>query len=368
MGALDGVTVLDLSRLLPGPAATAWLLGQGATVIRVESRGRGDPARHMPPFVGEVGAYFAATSIGKRSIAIDLRSDGGRALVRRLARAADVLVEGFRPGVMEQMGLGPDALCQEDPRLIYARLSGFGQTGPWRRRPGHDLNYVGLTGMIDAMARVGPGVALPGAQLADFMGAQVAASGIAAALFARERTGEGAVLDVSLTESALWALGPALASATASGHDPAPAAGPLSGGLAGYGTYRCADGRYLTVGALEPRFQAELEAQVADPSSAAALADAFAREPRDVWVARLSEACVGPVLAPREVPQHPIFAERGVFRQLGAASFVHPPLGTWPEGAAVPRLGEHTRAIARDLAGLSDAQIDALVDSGAIGA
>lgn len=354
MGPLEGVRVLDLSRLLPGPACTAWLAGMGAAVDRVEPPGRGDFARHVPPFVDGYGAYFAATSAGKRSLAVDLWHAEGPPLIARLLERYDVLVEGFKPGVMEQMGLGPEVLLARYPRLVIARLSGFGQTGPWRDRPGHDVNYVGLTGWLGLTAR-GPdgGVALPAAQAADTGGALAAAAGIAAALFARERTGHGRVLDVSLTEAALWMMGPVVTGATAQGQDPAPGTTIFNGGLPVYGTFECADGLWLTLGALEPKFQAALAAETRVlPSDRADLAAVFSTRTRADWLERLEQVCVGELLQPSELADHPQLAARGAAVRIRGTTWVRPPLGEIPAEGRCPALGEHTDEILRE-AGLS---------------
>jgi len=368
MGSLDGIRVLDLSRLLPGPACTAWLAGQGAVVDRVETPGKGDFSRHIPPFVDGVGAYFAATSAGKRHLAVDLRHPGGPALIRRLLGHYDVLVEGFKPGVLEAMGLAPDDLLAEHPSLVVARLSGFGQDGPWSQRPGHDLNYLGLTGAVPSLARMPDGrVAPPPFQLADMAGALAAAAAIAAALVGAHRTGRGRVVDVSLTEAALWCVGPMLLSSTAEARDPEPHTLPLDGGLALYGTYRCADGRWLTVGSLEPRFQAALaEGIEADPMDAD-LAAVFASRPRDAWVAALQGACTGPALAPSEVVEHPHLRARDAVRRIGGGTFVRPVGGDWPETQGdVPGIGAHTEDVLSD-AGLTAGEIAALRGDGVVG-
>jgi crotonobetainyl-CoA:carnitine CoA-transferase CaiB-like acyl-CoA transferase len=364
MGMLDGVRVLDLSRLLPGPAATAWLAGQGARVDRVETPGRGDFTRHMPPFVGGVGAYFAATSLGKRSLAVDLRHPEGRDLIRRIAPTYDVLVEGFKPGVLEEMGLGPDVLLADHPGLIVARLSGFGQDGPWADRPGHDVNYLGLTGALTAQGRDEHGIVVPTVQIADVGAGLLASAGIASALFDRTRTGRGRVLDVSLTEAALWFAGPVVTGATAEGVDPEPGSLPLAGLFPLYGTYRCADGKWLTIGALEAKFQAEVAAVADGRVEREDLVRLFASRPRDAWVEVLSEACVGPALAPSEVADHPHLAARGAVRRAAGTTWVRPPLGELPEGRW-PAVGEHTDAVLAE-AGLSPVQVEALRTAGAI--
>jgi crotonobetainyl-CoA:carnitine CoA-transferase CaiB-like acyl-CoA transferase len=167
-GPLNGVRILDLSRLLPGPACSWYLAGMGAQVDRIEGP-HGDPARHLPPFVDGVGAYFAALNHGKRSIAVNLRHASGIAAILQMVPHYDVVIEGFRPGVLEAMGLGPEVLLAARADLIVARISGFGQTGPWAKRAGHDLNYVGLSGVLareSGTTAAGP----PPVQVSDFAG------------------------------------------------------------------------------------------------------------------------------------------------------------------------------------------------------
>lgn len=366
MGRLDGVRVLDLSRLLPGPACTAWLAGQGASVDRVEPPGRGDFARHLPPYVDGVGAYFAATNLGKRSLAVDLRRPGAGALIVELARSYDVLVEGFKPGVLEAMGCGPDVLLAANPRLVVVRLSGYGQTGPLADAPGHDVNYVGLSGGLALTAtRPGRGPVVSAIQIADLAGALVAAAGVGAALFDRERTGRGSVLDVSLAEAALWMAGPLVTGAADPGAAFGPGEHPLAGGLPTYGTFRCGDGRYVTVGALEAKFQEALLAGTESSLDPDGLAAWFAARSRDEAVAALPEACVGPALDPREVADHPQHAARGAVARLGAGTFVVPPLGVLPTSGALPAIGEHSDAVLAD-AGIDAARIAALRAAGVV--
>jgi alpha-methylacyl-CoA racemase len=344
---LAGVRVLDLSRNLPGPAAS-WLLGgMGASVDRVEPPGVGDPTRLIPPFVDGIGAFFGALSAGKRSIACDLRSAEGAALIRRVVGRYDVLIDGFKPGVLEAAGLGPDALFAEHPRLVIARISGFGQDGPWADRPGHDVNYLGVAGVLAGAAEATRGLALSTVQIADQSAAMMAVSGVAAALFHRERVGRGSVVDVSLTEAALAMLAPHVAVATARGSGPVAEQEILTGLLPGYGTYRCADGRWITVGALEPKFAAELvrvipEAATGDRSAIAAV---IAKRPSDAWIAALAGACVGPVLEPSELADHPQHAARRAVATIGGRAYVVPPLGPRVTPGPVPALGQHTAEI-----------------------
>ncbi len=367
---LEGIRVLDLSRLLPGPACTWALRGLGATVDRVEPPGRGDYARHLPPFVHGVGVYFAATSIGKRSLALALRHPSAAGVLRRLLTHYDVLVEGFRPGVLEAMGLEPAGLVATYPGLVVARLSGYGQTGPWSQRPGHDINYVGMTGLLAGVGQASAGPVLPPTQIADLSGALVAAMGIAAALFERERARArgaegGRVLDISLTEAALATAAPTILAATAARRDPTPGGEPLTGGLPVYRCYRCADGRWLTIGALEPKFHAALLA-AGLPLDEGGLAETIATAPRDHWESLLAGACVGPVLAPTEVAGHPLHRQRGAVTEVDGATWVRPPLGQ-PGSATgpLPGIGEHSHVILTE-AGFEQSEIEALVASGAV--
>jgi len=351
---LDGVRVVDLTRLLPGPACTWYLQGLGAEIIKVEDPQGGDWARHMPPYTPQgVGAWFASVNAGKQSVSLDLRREEDRERLLALLATADVLVEGFRPGVMARLGLDPAALCARFPRLVLASISGFGQDGPWRDAPGHDLGYSGLTGTLALGASHGGLPDLPALQVADLAGgALTGALAIAAALFARERTGRGQWLDVSLTDGILALMAPNLA-ATAVGATPTPGEEPLTGGLPFYALYRCQDGGIVAVAALEPKFQDALRQGLNDELGApvalerAALTQAFAQRPRDHWVACLGDACVSPALRPEEVLTHPLHRARGMVVGEGSAARVRPPFpGAEREAlAAPPRPGEHTQAV-----------------------
>lgn len=328
---LDGVRVIDLSRLLPGPYATLCLQGLGATVVKVEDPRGGDYLRHMPPFVERdgrpVGAWFATINRGKRSVALDLKAPAGREALLALLADADVLVESFRPGVLTRLGLDPRALRDRFPRLVIASLTGWGQTGPWAQLPGHDLGFVALAGML-----AGPDPQMPRVQWADLAGGGLnAALHIAAALVGRARTGEGAWLDVAMLDGIVGVEQLAFA-VDAAGHPPVDA---LTGGLPNYALYRCADG-WLAVGALEPQFAAILTG-VVGASDREGIAAALLGGTRAEWAERLGDACVVPVLELPEVREHPQVAARGLFTADGLA---HPPTG--PVDGPVPELGAHT--------------------------
>lgn len=346
MRPLHGIRVLDLSRLLPGPACSWYLYGLGAEVIKVEDPAGGDYVRHVPPFGPDgLGVWFTALNAGKRSVTLDLRAPEGKAGLRALLRRADVLLEGFRPGVLAKLGFDPEELVASYPRLVVASLTGYGQTGPLRDAPGHDLNYVGLAGLL-SLGRRHDGVPdVPGAQVADLAGgALTTALAITAALVERERTGRGQWLDLSMTEGAMALALPAL-SASLAGDPPAAGAEPLTGGLPAYRVYRCRDGRLLSLAALEPKFWAALNAAVGRelPMDASALEALFLTRDRDDWVEALREACVAPVLELAEVPEHPQHVARGAFVGEGANRRLRPPFPGARVGDRAPALGEHNQ-------------------------
>jgi len=359
---LDGVRVLDLSRLLPGPMCTWYLAGLGATVVKVEDPAGGDYLRHVPPFTRQgAGAWFSAINAGKRSVALDLRRPESAVALRALLRRADVLVEGFRPGVMARLGLDPEDLGRRFPRLVVASISGYGQTGPLQALPGHDLGYVGLAGHLSLGHRRQGVPAPPAIQVADMAGgALTSALAITAALFGRERTGRGAWLDTSMTEGALALVAPQVAAAAESGQLPPPGADLLTGGVPIYGVYRCAGGRLITVAAIEPKFQETLRGVLQEaigapvPLEGEALAAAFATRTRDEWAALLEQACVTPVLDLHEVLEHPLHRWRGSIVGQGRSRRVRPPFPGAERTALLPcpALGEHTAAE------LADAGVD----------
>jgi alpha-methylacyl-CoA racemase len=301
-GPLSGVRVLDLSRLAPGPYCSLLLAELGADVTVVRG-GRGS-------------APIASLARGKRLVTLDLRDPLGRSALARLARGADVLIEGFRPGVAARLGAGYEELSLVNPRLVYCSLTGYGQRGPRSGEAGHDINYLAVSGVLGALGPPDGDPVPPLNLLADFgAGGTAAAFAIAAALFARERTGGGRYLDVSMVEGSRKMMAfhrPAWRT------DPMPerGGGLLGGRAPSYRTYRCKDGRYVAVGALErPPFEAlwrTLGFEDAAPdqgdrstweATSRRLEAAFAAEDRDAWARRFQgvDACVTPVLAPDEV-------------------------------------------------------------------
>lgn len=315
--------ILDLSRLLPGPFATLCLQGLGAEVVKVEDPNGGDYLRHFPPTLHGTGAWFAALNRGKRSVAIDLKSGEGNAKVRALLGGSDVLVESFRPGVMTRLGLDPDELCREFPGLVVASLTGWGQTGPLASLPGHDIGFLSLAGMLGNDPRV------PRMQWGD-----LAAGGLVAALriLAAHHAGKGGWLDIAMLDGLVGLQQTQFAQLVGG----APPDEMLTGGFPVYGVYRCADGGWISLGALEPQFIAVLTAAGAE-TSREGLTTFFAARNRDEWIERLPGACVVPILSLDEVAAHPHVAGRDLF---DAAGLPYPPTG--PVRGDVPTLGQHT--------------------------
>ena len=362
MQPLSGITVLDLTRLLPGGFCTLILADLGAEVLKVEEPGRGDYLRAFPPLGKTQSALFTALNRGKRSVTINLKSDAGRALLLDLARRADVLVEGFRPGVLARLGLGYETLQAANPRLIVCAISGYGQQGYLRSRVGHDLNYLGYAGALPLFApRAGGTPIVPGMQIADLGGgAMTAALGILAALLERQRTGAGQYLDIAMTDGVLHWLAAYAAEQWATGAAPGGGRGPLSGGYACYSVYATADGRALTVAAVESHFWANLCRMIGRegyiglqyapwPEQERMFADLdalFASRTMDEWLAFFGDAevCVGPALTlaeALELHSGRVFTldqpGEGPLRQLGGLFGVASPL-------PAPALGEHTDA------------------------
>jgi alpha-methylacyl-CoA racemase len=324
---LKGVRILDLSRLLPGPMASWYLRGMGAEVIKVEAPGVGDYLRFSPPFRSDgTSAWFAALNAGKRSVVVDLKQPEGLEKLRGLLDSADVLLESFRPGVLARLGLDPAELRSSHPGLVIASISGFGQEGARRADPGHDLGYCGLAGSLSLSARQQGRPNLPGLPIADMAGgALTAAMSICAALFARERGGEGRWLDLSMTDGVLALMTPYLAAAAA-GSTPQPGNDLLTGGWARYGLHRCKDGKLIALAAIEDQFWKKLGELLGEevPQDEAALAAIFATRERDEWAELLAPACVTPVLELEEVLQAPLHRDRGVIRGQGEDQRVAP--------------------------------------------
>ncbi len=331
MQPLSGLTVVDFTTLLPGPLATLMLAEAGARVVKVERPG-GEDMRRFAPFFAGGSALFALLNRGKEGVTLDLKSGEGRAAARKLAKGADILVEQFRPGVMERLGLGYAALRAENPRLIYCSISGYGQDGPRSAEAGHDLNYLARTGLL-VLSWGGPErPVLPPAQIADIGGGSFpAVVNILLALIRRERTGEGMRLDIAMAD-ALFTFGLfAQACSAATGSVPGNGAGLLTGGSPRYGIYLAGCGQPIAVGALEEHFWTRLCDVLSVPAGARrddadpegcrrALAAAFAMKPAAEWAPLLAAAdcCATPLVDLPAAMADPHFRERGLFdREVG---------------------------------------------------
>ena len=392
---LEGLRVLDLTRLLPGGFCSVLLADFGADVVKVEDTGMGDYIRWGPPFYEGAepsarGAMFLALNRGKRSIRVDLKHERGKEVLLALARGADVLLESFRPGVLDRLGVGYERLRNENPRLIYCAITGYGQDGPATGRSGHDMNYLGLNGLLALTGETdGPPVQSAG-QIADIGGgALTAAVGVLIALRERERSGQGQLVDCSMFDGSLAWLAMVAAGMLASGAVPRRGGLSLAGGSVCYRPYRCADG-YVTLGALEPKFWAEfcrgigredlLEHAFDPPGSAThrAVCEVFATRSREQWRAFASEhdCCLEPVLELDEALSSELVAARQMLVELdqpGAQAPVKllgPPFKLSrtpadPTRAPGPALGQHTDEILA-AAGYSPEQISALLEAGAV--
>ncbi|HEX8966762.1 MAG TPA: CaiB/BaiF CoA-transferase family protein [Chloroflexota bacterium] len=352
MSALHGLRVLDLTRLLPGPFCTMLLADLGADVVKVEEPSAGDPLRHSPPLHDDTSALFLLVNRNKRSLTLDLKTTEGHELFMRLVARADVLVEGFRPGVMDRLGAGYDQVARNNPRLIYASLSGFGQAGPYRDRPGHDLNYLALAGVLGYnVDRDGQPVP-PAVQIADLGAGTLAALAILAAVVSRQTTGHGQSVDVSLFASAFAWLPTLVAPLFGQGRAAAPGEPVLAGGLPQYNVYATADARFISLGALEPRFLRTFLEHVGRPELADVTdPDRLRRELETIFRSRTLlewresladvDTCFGPVNTLEEAVQDPQVRALGLL-----TSIEHPRLGVLPQ-ISPPFVFSHTPALVR---------------------
>jgi len=380
---LDGIRVLDLSRLLPGPFLTMVLGDLGADVVKVEDPRVGDYMRAFPPAKGGLSGRFLAVNRNKRSLALDLKAPAGVSALLRMVERADVVVESFRPGVMDRLGVGYAVLSARNPKIVLCSISGYGATGPYVDKAGHDLNYIGLAGVLGMGAEARDRKpAMPGVQIADFAGGGLwSATAILAALLGRERTGKGTHLDISMTEGALALLIAELGNLDC-GMNATRGTGMLNGALACYGVYRTADGKFLSVGALEPKFWLAFNAGIGRAGNVAEIVappdkqDALRaeiqaileRKTRDEWVAQLAahDCCCEPVLELDELAAHPLHEARDAFftmdgGDLGPLQQLRTPVGVRDHSTPAPRLGQHSRDVLADY-GFGADEIAALVE------
>ena len=389
---LEGLRLLDLSSRLPGPLCSLILSDLGMEVIRIESPaslGKGDIFREFPE---SETPYFPMLNRGKKSITLNLKTRKGKALFLKLAEKADVVLEGFRPGVAERLGIGWSRLRQANPRLILASISGYGQEGPFRNEAGHDLNYLARTGILGLNASAqGETPVCPPVQIADVAGGTYpAVVGILAALMERVRTGKGRWLDISMMDGSLFLMAMALFD-HGIGKRIAPGSPPISRGSANYHVYKTRDGRYLALGALEEVFWGEFCEAVQRPEWKAfygdekamsskelceAVQEIFMTKSQEEWLAFFQgrDVCLSSVRSIDEVASGEDIREREVFWWKILPDGERVPMLRFPmanrtvpaEKRGIPRLGEQTVPILRGELGLSDQEIETLRREGVI--
>lgn len=392
---LAGLRILDLTRLLPGPAATMHLADFGAEVIKIEDLGEGDYLRSFPPFVRDasgqqINPTYVALNRGKRSMRLNLKSPQGREVLLKLAERSDALIESFRPGTLDKLGLSWEVLHARAPKLVLCSISGYGQEGPLKHAAGHDLNYIALAGVLDQIRADGQ-PAIPNLQLGDVHGGTLTAlAALLIALLGAQRSGQGRHVDVAMTD-ALLAHHVFPHGDLDSGVRPQPGQTLLTGGVACYQVYACADGRHLAVGALELKFWRNFctgvgldaladahwsldAAQAPGLPGARAVIEQVAAQLRTHtlahWLERLAnaDACVAPVLSPAQALDHPQAVARGLVHRVDGVTHIGPLARMSGLGFAVAPTeapGASSRALLRE-AGYSTAEIDALVAEGAL--
>ncbi len=326
---LANLKILDFSTLLPGPYATMMLADMGAEVLRIEAPDRVDLAKVMPPFDGKFSTTFSYLGRGKQTLQLNLKQPESVEKVKQLVQDYDIVVEQFRPGVMDRLGIGYEVLKAINPGLIYCAITGYGQTGPYKDRAGHDINYLAISGVASHCGRADSGPPPMGIQIADVAGgSHHAVMGILAAVIKRQETGEGAFIDISMTDAAFALNAMAGAAALAGGQPQKPESGMLNGGTF-YDYYQTRDGRWLSVGSLEPQFSSRLcdtlglgemksHALSQKPEHQQELKAAIKQKIAERSLAEWQEvfadvdACVEPVLTIEEAAGHPQLKARGM--------------------------------------------------------
>ncbi len=365
MGPLSGIRVIEFAGIGPGPFCAMVLADMGAEVVRLD-RPDGPPMDRRDPILR-----------GRQSVTLDLKAPGAVEAALRLLEGADALIEGFRPGVMERLGLGPEVVLGRNPRLAYGRMTGWGQEGPLAQAAGHDMNYIALTGALHAMGRKGERPAPPLNLVGDYGGGgMLLAVGLLAAILSARSTGKGQVVDAAMTDGAALLMAPIYGMMARGRWQAERESNMLDGAAPWYDTYTCADGGFVAVGPIEPQFFAlmleKLGIDAAEhkdrmqpaawPALKARLTEVFASQPRDHWAALFdgSDACVAPVLSMAEAPVHPHNVARQTFIERDGVlqSAPAPRFSATPGEAALPppTRGEHTRDVLGAL-GFSAAEI-----------
>ena len=384
--ALESIRVLDLSRMLPGPYCSMMLADLGAEVIKIEEPKIGDPTRRSPPIIDGQSAPFAQVNRNKKSIAIDLKHAEGRRIFLKLASTADCVLEQFRPGVVDRLGINYAAVAEVNPRIVYCSLTGFGQDGPHRERSGHDLNYLALSGVLGLTTDERGKPVIPGVQVADLAGGMIAGFAILAALLARERTGRGQYVDVAMFDVMLSMLPIPAAHHFAGTTIAVGGKYVLSGAYPFYNVYETSDGKFMTLGALEPKFWAnfcrkvereDLVARQFDPAERRdnlfeTVRGIFKSRTQAEWIELMVDAdcCCEPVLSMSEAFEHAQTREREMVRQSSSLTdqlgFSYKLSETPPrEASRAPELGEHTAELLAAL-GISREDRDRLSEAGVI--
>lgn len=390
-GPLAGIRILDLTRLYPGPLATMLMAELGAEVIKIEDRISADDMRTYPPYIDEESAGYLAVNRSKRSLALKFNEERGQEVFFQLVKTADLVIEQFRPGVLDRVGMGYYEAIKANPRIIYVSLTGYGQYGPYAKRAGHDINYMGYSGIISTTGAEKAGLVLPGVQIADIAGgAYMAVVAALSALWARERSGAGQRVDVSMLDSVLPLMSLQMAHYWAMGKELPPWQLPLSGGMPFYGVYKCGDGKYIALGAIEPKFWKQFCELVDKPEWVSRyysreddaeklkieLARLFRSRTRDAWIELVGKAdlCLSPVLDMSEVENDPHLQARGMIveydhPQHGKIRGIGMPLKFSRQEKQAPTpppaLGEHTLEILYEL-GYEDKDIRDMLRKGAI--
>ncbi|BAL26307.1 CaiB/BaiF CoA-transferase family protein [Azoarcus sp. KH32C] len=383
---LEGLRVLDLTRLLPGPLATQHLADYGAEVIKVEDTGAGDYARTMGAMKDDTSYFYRIVNRGKKSVRLDLKQAAGRELFLRLVEGADVVVEGFRPGVMDKLGLGYATLAETNPKIVLCSISGYGQTGPYALHAGHDINYIGYAGVLDQIGAAGGPPVIPNLQIGDLLGGTMSALfGLLVAIIDARATGQGRHVDVSMTDAALaHAIFP-LAEVLAHGRAQPRGEDLLTGGVPCYGVYETADGRHMAVGALEEKFWSMLCDALERPDLKpghlatgeegarvkAELAAIFASRTQAQWVEHFDgiDCCVTPILRLEESLHDPQLRARGMVVEVDGVRQFAPPVRMSDFSPAsftsAPAAGADTNEVLTAL-GLDTAEIQRLRAAGVV--
>ena len=387
VGALSGLRILDLTRLLPGPYCTMMLADLGAEVIKVEEPGKGDYMRDFPPKVKEESAFFIAVNRNKKSITLNLRSNRGREIFFELVKSADVVVEGFRPGVMDKLGIGYKSLKEVNSGIIVCSISGYGQDGPFAQKAGHDWNYISIAGISGFTGTKEGKPIMPGVQIGDIGGGALqAAFCILAAIISREKTGRGQHIDIAMMDGALAWTGLYAGKYFVDGESPVPSREMLTGQFACYNVYRTKDDRYMSLGALEPQFWSAFckavgrDDLIREQYSSGKRADEivaevesiFAKHTREEWIELLKDVdcCCEPVNNFDETFSHPQVLHRKMVVEMehpteGRIRMLNFP-GKFSETPAElklpsPSLGQHTEEIFGEL-GITKEEIAELAE------